>query len=1761
MDLEGFDDAFEAPQNGFNKNQSYARALDLIDNTWFVKASRSSRWMDLLGDYAGSEPFVIDGEALFQIILDDPLLAIGRKDCSFQILHAYHILESILTDYQRRSANFSIVFWNDTRHLSIQTGEPSFVVASRALARSMLFRQLCRLPFDVHVFEGLDDPLWVQYVLMNKPMFVMTNDGGLGDSGTSSTKIAIIFSQRAFFLSILSGGMSVALLKGAEYRDSKILSFVYEPNISTSRLLKALGTSILSARTALHALLSQDQDIDYRLRAAGRSSPEGGTLITKVFHELDILSGIGRGIPPEVLYLFIAHSLLVPTLSVLERAQVPRLLGSKLTSVLQKEFLSPLFFKAANLLASYDYPFEVDGTIFVTLIAFVLLRRGQMSTVIGPALFDESQRVWCALGGPSLDFDSFVGRYRLPLPEASYTSIQHETIEPRRLLAFSNPVFEEKFSIFQASTEVHESEYSPLHFEKGTAFSDNHHWHNQKSILPGHLGGSKPKQVDAKALRRRLRSDQRFMATLQVQAATLTGASGASLRQIIIPPVGTSRPSQREDRKVVSRTKQKDKALTSTEKLKEKIKKEKEAGSKDASQTRWTQQLAAMSAMSFSKKVESMNIFSRNPKVDAPDIISEIQLYRVQLELEMWIEEAERESAQVRDRYTVSIMRRVKDLSHGGILTPSAKKALSAVLTVLGFRDYISGLLSHLEVVDKRMNFRFIKLIDSKTETPRFQFMAITEHPAVWQLRLFGEFMDRSMDSAPDRRVAFEPDAWQRRVLDGIDRNKSLLVVAPTSAGKTFISYYAMEKVLRESDDGILVYIAPTKALVTQIAAEVYARFSKNLKGKSCWAIHTRDFRIHEPQNCQILVTVPEMLAIMLLSPPLARVWTPRIKRIVLDEIHSIGQQEGGAVWEQILLFAPCPIIGLSATIGSPERFSDWLSSVQKAHEFDYDFIEHPHRYSHLRKFFYVIDGKGTFKSLDEHRITKRSRFLHPISLLLFGARTLPPDLSLEAPDTLTLFRALHSVKEGINHDLETLEPSKFFSASSTLLRQKDILEYEARLKAILSDLLESFDPRDLSSPLGHVIRSLQDPMILKFGEELEDMVPPPSAFKNDILVLLADLHVKNELPAILFNFDRTNCEIVAQHLLHQLEEAEEEWRSQSPEWNRKIKQWEAWKALAAARERASERLKKQKKVGKDEEEYRDAPEASWESSFNPGEPSPQFSFVGHRVSYSKSDLERDIGSLRWTTIPRWAFAALRRGIAVHHAGMNKHYRSLVESLFRQGFVRVMIATGTLALGINAPTKTSVFCGDSPYLTALMYRQCAGRAGRRGFDLMGNVIFYGLSLDRARRLILSRLPTLGGNFPLTSTMTLRLFNLLDGSNNAEVAVRAIRSIISLPQITLNTEFGRDQLLHHMRFSIEYLRRSHLLDETGKPVNLFGIAAHLYYTEPSNLALVTLMRSGVLHDVCKQSNVGAAKKDFMIIMANLFGRRYLSKIFAKEDNIKELTSKYPSMVILPPLPAVARKVLVAHDEEILRIFSGYAFAFAKGLGEDDNTLPLSGVRVCGNDAHGSKPSPFHKYLQSTAIPVIVRSPFVANSGHGDSFKSVPELTRTSRAGLNLNGHAIPSMSHLTHDIGDEGNSLEHRLNAHILDFYIHGQVSTLARANCIRRGDVWYLLEDFALTLMTVKAALEKLLLRTSKDAVPDEEFQGDANELDDYQFQDSTEDPEIDNSSENTVNDTDDRAGQGFERPANVSALDWKVYSVVDEVCREFEEKFKAMWA
>jgi len=296
---------------------------------------------------------------------------------------------------------------------------------------------------------------------------------------------------------------------------------------------------------------------------------------------------------------------------------------------------------------------------------------------------------------------------------------------------------------------------------------------------------------------------------------------------------------------------------------------------------------------------------------------------------------------------------------------------------------------------------------------------------------------------------------------------------------------------------------------------------------------------------------------------------------------------------------------------------------------------------------------------------------------------------------------------------------------------------------------------------------------------------------------------------------------------------------------------------------------------------------------------------------------------------------------------------------------------------------------------------------------------------------------------------------MHGVDSAPVTVKAVRSLLQMPQIIWDSQEGEHQLLHHLRFSIEYLRRARLVDGEGRPMNLFGVAAHLYYTEPSNLALVTLLRAGVIHGICSDKSMIQAKQNLIILFCHLFGRRELPPIYTSKENLEAILrmTKSASKVILPSLNKKARKVLVEHEKQILEIFTSYAATFAthnsNHLGENDE-LPLSKLKYAGSrDGVGGA---FQQYLEQSSTPVVVRSLFVANSGHGDVFHSISELAATSRSGIYFNEHATPSMERFTASL--EGRKSGFALNAYIYDFYMHGQVSTLAAANGIRRGDIW-----------------------------------------------------------------------------------------------------------
>ncbi|MFO0550715.1 MAG: DUF3516 domain-containing protein [Polyangiaceae bacterium] len=89
----------------------------------------------------------------------------------------------------------------------------------------------------------------------------------------------------------------------------------------------------------------------------------------------------------------------------------------------------------------------------------------------------------------------------------------------------------------------------------------------------------------------------------------------------------------------------------------------------------------------------------------------------------------------------------------------------------------------------------------------------------------------------------------------------------------------------------------------------------------------------------------------------------------------------------------------------------------------------------------------------------------------------------------------------------------------------------------------------------------------------------------------------------------------------------------------------------------------------------------------------------------------------------------VKHGVGIHHAGLLPKYRLLVEKLAQQGLLKVICGTDTLGVGVNIPIRTVLFTKLCKFdgekvglLTVREFKQIAGRAGRKGFDVQGTVV-------------------------------------------------------------------------------------------------------------------------------------------------------------------------------------------------------------------------------------------------------------------------------------------------------------------------------------------------------------------------------------------------------------------------------------------------------
>lgn len=601
----------------------------------------------------------------------------------------------------------------------------------------------------------------------------------------------------------------------------------------------------------------------------------------------------------------------------------------------------------------------------------------------------------------------------------------------------------------------------------------------------------------------------------------------------------------------------------------------------------------------------------------------------------------------------------------------------------------------------------------------------------------------------------FKLEDWQCSILGAIDERRSAVVCAPTSSGKTLLSTYTCKNA-----KGTVLFVLPSEVLVWQVASTYYQFFKGNV------TVCTDQISFQEVTGeAQVYIGTPKALerAISKVRGAAGEEMTKgerefmildggyhQFDYLVLDEVHTLNGPEGDAL-QRIIKCCNCPVLALSATIGNASQLRDWFADVQKEH-MEATVIDAPEatpddlilqeyfaRFINLQR--YVVTESEGKDGKTKHKLVK----LHPVAAMtperLKSQPELIASLSMTPSDMMDLWRRMRSIFPATA--LEELDdPDKFFAQyvdetkRVTLLQTK---EYETYLKKRITLLSETHP--DLYERL----RNAQEPPPLKAVADVSEM----------LYGVVNQLKQGDLLPAVAFQLSTYGAFNMFKTLLQRLES---EQMAEFPEYRKdlikKAKEKAQMRKVAAgraSRENAAEAEEEAKEGFVDEslvEEDTTKPHDKYVLA--PAGKRLGFNEVEDIIADMKKSGER-------VDINHALIRGLRRGIAIYTNEVGfSCYRRQVQMLAQKGRLGVVFSDDALAYGVNMPFRSCVFCGDmGEDLTPLIAQQMQGRAGRRGLDVQGNVIYLGMEWNYIENLMLGQISQVTGKYPRYPIMALQ----------------------------------------------------------------------------------------------------------------------------------------------------------------------------------------------------------------------------------------------------------------------------------------------------------------------------------------------------------------------------------------------------------------------
>lgn len=1036
--------------------------------------------------------------------------------------------------------------------------------------------------------------------------------------------------------------------------------------------------------------------------------------------------------------------------------------------------------------------------------------------------------------------------------------------------------------------------------------------------------------------------------------------------------------------------------------------------------------------------------------------------------LKAWKEHCRAEGETTKDfNIAVNMMKRIHSLleKHSELLQEADQKLIARCLTYLGFYELADSLCPTQDTAD-----------DIKMKKKKY---SVGIGPARFQLQYMGHYLIREERKDPDPRVQdFIPDTWQRELLDVVDNYESAVIVAPTSSGKTYASYYCMEKVLKESNEGVVVYVAPTKALVNQVAATVQNRYTKNMPGgEALCGVFTRDYR-HEALNSQVLITVPACFEILLLAPHQQN-WVKRIRYVIFDEVHCLGGEIGAEIWEHLLVMIRCPFLALSATISNPQHLTEWLQSVKRYWKQVDSTMEQG-----------SVSQRNAATRGSYHKDRVQARQSYKVRLVLYGERYndlekylcsvrqgdvcfdhfhpcaalttdhiekygFPSDLAFSPRESIQLYDTMCQVWKSWPQ-AQNLCPENFTQFKNKIVIKKlDARKYEESLKEEFTNWVKNGNEKEARLVLKKLSPDYHD-----YSGQMLDFFP----------CLVEKLRKMEKLPALFFLFSLDTVEECAESVCEFLEEKQEEKRPPKADKEAYI--------MANKLRKVKKSLEKQKIDEKGQKSSRRLDQSiMYEAEHNYLLKSleknleiPKDCTYADQKAIDEKTLQTVFKRVKYERKGDTLKKLARRGIGYHHSSMNAKEKQLVEILFRKGFIRVVTATGTLALGINMPCKSVVFAQNSVYLDALNYRQMSGRAGRRGQDLLGDVYFFDIPLPKIGKLIKSKVPELRGQFPLGITLILRLMLLATKADDLEDGKAKALSVLKHSLLSFKQPRATDMLKLYFLYSLQFLVKEGHIDQEGNPTGFAGLVTHLHYHEPSNLVFVSFLVKGLFHKLCQPTSKDSkcfsedVMEKLVLVLANLFGRRYFPAKF------HEVHPKfYQSKVFLDDLPQDFSDALLEYNMQVTKDFASFLLIVSRLADmKQEYQLPLSKIEFAGKECEDS---PLVSHLMSCKEGRMAVSPFVCLSGNFDVDLLSPGVpNHVTLHTICINHAQAPVL--WPHRLDSQGRKMP--LNAYALDFYKHGSLIGLVQDNRIHPGDAYNLLKDFKLTIKSISVSLREL---------------------------------------------------------------------------------------